>query len=305
MIRWLFLVLIIVNIGIFAWGMQRELRPEEPSRGAGANVPSLVLLSELDTEVEPTAAPSGQSAGQPPLAPPGIPDPPLPEPDAEAGSDLGSAENRDAPPLVSEDTLPAAGAEPAFEGSAAEPSPPEAETREFDLDGEPGPEEATAAAALASEPTCFSIGPFPKRDEAEGLRAALRADALDASVRQEARQKQQGYWVLIPPMASRAEAVAEVDRIKAKGVADVWRFNKGDMANAISLGLFARLSQAETHQRDLERKGIGSEVRPRYLERADYYVDIGPSSDQELESGLAERVDREYPEQTRQAIVCP
>jgi len=137
------------------------------------------------------------------------------------------------------------------------------------------------------------------------LQAALQTDALDANVRQAAGQEPKGYWVLIPPMASRAEAVAEVDRIKAKGVDDVWRFNKGDMANAISLGLFARRSQAETHQSDLERKDIGAEVRPRYAARTDYYIDIGPIPGQDLKPGLAERLDRDYPEQARQAIACP
>ncbi len=302
MIRWLFLVLIIVNLGIFAWGMQRELRPVEPAPATDPSVPSLVLLSESEAGAEQAA--TDASVAQMPAF-----DPDLLPPDRSAEFDSGpeQTEFQNTPPVFPEAAsaedfeLPGAG--PAAEAVPPEPSEPE--TLQPDPVGDEASEPAPAAAALEPEAACYSIGPFPQRDEAEGLRAALRADALDASLRQQARQEQKGYWVLIPPMASRAEAVAEVDRIKAKGIADVWRFNRGEMANTISLGLFARRVQAEAHQSDLERKGINSEVRPRYVERTDYYVDIGPSPGEDLERRLAERVDREYPEQTQQSIVCP
>jgi cell division protein FtsN len=331
----LFLVLIIVNLGIFAWGMQREFRPPESGPSVDPGVPSLVLLNELDVVGEPDPAPPRAAIpDQVPAVSPGDSDLLLPSLLPESESDTTPADSPAVPKVVSNEgaeriaEAPAAeepvGEGPSVEGPvrkgpaadgpvaeafAAGPAQPiaaEKKIPESSLAGEEAPLPPPATPLPEPpEPNCFAVGPFPERSGAERLLARLRADALDARVRQRAQQEVNGYWVLIPPLASRAESAAEVNQIKAKGVEDVWRFDRGDMANGISLGLFARRDQAERHQSNLSRKDINAEVRPRYRERTAYYVDVGPSRRADLELTLAELIVREYPEQTRHTIVCP
>lgn len=323
MIRWLLLVLIVVNLGIFAWGMHHELRPQEAA-AEPSPVPSLVLLSEPAGDEEIVSEDVlPESPGEPRVP---VADSATPE---AADRETATTQTESPPPAIVEAPVTAAGPDSGVETPAAAEAPdtisesaPEEDSPEepepqaeaaTESNAEPlappesaGPEPATAdAGAAVEEPAvCYALGPFPKRDGAETLLAGLRADGLSVGIRQEQREEQKGFWVVIPPLASRQEAVAEVNALKAKGITDVWRFNKGDLANAISLGLFARTSQAETQQQALAKKGITAEVRPRYVERAAYWVDTAPSTDPGLGAALAARMERDYPDLTSEPVAC-
>lgn len=352
MIRWLLLVLVIVNLSVFAWGMHREWQRAEAKEEKPAGVKRLLLVGESDQAPmvsdqagEPGSMPDSPAPGaaKPELSPPSteVAFPRRTEPEPARAAD-SSPPSQAISPLAqpvpeqrtaSEKVIPQASSQIA----ESEPSPEDEPAPSEGTGGPSAAAEETAvsssgteilsasasvsspADASASEPTetlesgaevqslvarCFTLGPFPRRDDAETMVAGLQTDGVSAGVRQATQEEVNGYWVMIPPLPDRAAAVAMVKEIKAKGFDDVWRFTKGELNDAISLGLFARESQAQTHRRRLATRGVEADVRPRYAERAAYWVDTFPSTDPALETLLVERLGGDQ-EQTSEPIACP
>ncbi|MES9937972.1 MAG: hypothetical protein ABW153_16115, partial [Sedimenticola sp.] len=96
--KWLFLLVLVVNIAIFAWGYQKEAGMEEASRVVvPAGVGNIRLLSERVPEPE---APQVTEGSAQPELPPGSDDEevaPLPEPSAVAEVETALDKAEEAP----------------------------------------------------------------------------------------------------------------------------------------------------------------------------------------------------------------
>jgi len=116
--------------------------------------------------------------------------------------------------------------------------------------------------AVIPEPACARLGPFS--DEEAGLLLSRLPGflALVSDVTEETTQVD-GYYVMIPPLASRAEGLATLKALEAAGISDTWLFRKGPNLNAISLGLFSKEASAGRHATNVANKGFNAEVRPR------------------------------------------
>lgn len=314
----LFILLVVINLLVFGWEYQRQHQP--PQRDVQLELPDgvkrLQLLREQESmESEVVAETAGDAAdsvySEPePLA--GVPDTAQPdiqipgdEPAPEAGPDPGEEpEQKEEPTLV---------------GSI-----------ESDLDAEPAPSEGppgidvpepgleTHAGMVAGAPTdpgpaeqplspggCFTLGVFKRLDEAETVADRIESLVADMVGRQEVQEKQIGYWVLIPAQGSRQAARNKVKELLDAGIEDVWRFTTGELANAISLGLFSRRAPAERHQREINRKGFVTEVRPRYIDQTSYWLDFRSTDDRALPPGLQEELARDYPDTELSSRECP
>jgi cell division protein FtsN len=129
---------------------------------------------------------------------------------------------------------------------------------------------------------CRRIGPIPKRADADKLSVKLRALGLAPELNTESVSDLAGYWVLVPPQETRAQAVDLVAQLKEAGVTDLWRFTGGALAHAISLGLFKDEARAEVRRKAIEEKGFEAEVRARYRQTTHYWLDISYSGDSPL-----------------------
>ncbi|WP_078118241.1 hypothetical protein [Thiosocius teredinicola] len=159
----------------------------------------------------------------------------LPEPVAEETADVDQA---DAPEVTQVEEVGA--------GSIAEPPEPESL--------QPAPD--------AVEPVCARIGPFVAEDADKLLKSMPRFVSLieDSS---ESTAVVTGYYVLIPPLPSRADGNSMVKQLADKGIKDTFLFRSGALNNGISLGLFKRESNARRHAKNVVGKGFGAEVRER------------------------------------------
>ncbi|MCU7843809.1 MAG: hypothetical protein KZQ93_08220 [Candidatus Thiodiazotropha sp. (ex Monitilora ramsayi)] len=119
---------------------------------------------------------------------------------------------------------------------------------------------------------CEILGIFEKRAEAELVSAQLRALGVSPDISSETINAQAGYWVLIPSRSTRTEAIATAKNLEAAGVADIWRFTSGELAHAISLGLFTDLERAQARKDQIAALGFDPEVRPRYRQQTRYWV---------------------------------
>lgn len=274
MINWLIIVLVLINLGVFVWGFQREQQLQEPDTELENGIPRLVLVEER------RAAAAAQAAA-------------APAPGAQVGPTATNSVGPDMAPDEQVDPLPAGARGPSGEGAAA------GATASFVA--EPSAEPTMPA---PSPEYCYSLGPFQKRDDAEVVLGLLRPRAAAADIRREVEQQQIGYWVLIPPMQSESEAIGKFEALKAAGITDLWRFTRGSLANAISLGLFARQSMAQAHSEDVNRKGFVTEVRPRLAEKSTYWIDARFGEVQNTISGVWGRIRRDYPDTPSATAQC-
>jgi hypothetical protein len=72
-----------------------------------------------------------------------------------------------------------------------------------------------------------------------------------------------GYKVIVPAQESREAAIKVVEQLAEGGITDVWRFRKGEMINAISLGIFSRKETASEIATKASALGISADVLPR------------------------------------------
>ncbi|WP_457676953.1 SPOR domain-containing protein [Thiolapillus sp.] len=111
---------------------------------------------------------------------------------------------------------------------------------------------------------CGELGPFASRNMAEGFRRKLAADG-GAEVGMESRKGKVnvGYWVMIPPLGSAAEAEAMFRQLQKAGFKDLWLMRKGEYANGISMGLYTEERYARRHGNNIRKKGFETVIVPK------------------------------------------
>ncbi|MBL3589176.1 MAG: hypothetical protein JMN24_05185 [gamma proteobacterium endosymbiont of Lamellibrachia anaximandri] len=288
--KWLFFLLLFANIGVFIWAYPQQ----QVSRNGLLNtdgVATLILLSEVPEEAEPqseqksdilndlpvevTEEPATPSASEESLTP-------RPEPALEKG--LEEEEMEVGPPDVA-----------VLEPQIAKPIILPVE--EIVTTDEP-------EKALVDTTTCVSIGPLPKRAMVDTLSIRLLAMDVKTRLKTESVKEQAGYWVVVPPQKDRAAAVATVTRLKGAGVTDLWRFTSGELAHAISLGLFRNEGRAEARKKLIADKGFNVEVRPRVRKQSSYRLEYSYKNTPPISDDKWESLTQTFPGIERNVIDC-
>jgi hypothetical protein len=130
---------------------------------------------------------------------------------------------------------------------------------------------------------CEKIGPLTNDQAQQVLNGLPPAGEIDNDVT-EVYLATNGYYVLIPRLASRALGRQKLAELEKAGVTDTWLFPSGPNENAISLGYFSRISSARRHADNVAAKGFETEVSPRTSSETGRWLTIrwnGPSSSRE------------------------
>jgi hypothetical protein len=115
-----------------------------------------------------------------------------------------------------------------------------------------------AAAAVAT--VCLEWGGFAGADAARAQQA-LDPLALGANLTQRKQDDVAGFWVYIPPLASRQAATQKAAELKRLGVDDYFVVpDDPKWHNAISLGVFKTEDAAKARLAALRAKGVKSAV---------------------------------------------
>jgi len=148
------------------------------------------------------------------------------------------------------------------------------------------PGEANAA-ELASAPesaadlrndTCVSIGPFPTQADMRAALNALTPAVARIQYREAHATETRGYWVYLPALASREQALAAARQLSSKGVRDYYVVTAGDQQNTISLGLFHDQGNAEKRRNEIAQLGFKPDMAARTEELPVYWVDFAQNS---------------------------
>ena len=144
-----------------------------------------------------------------------------------------------------------------------------------EADAHSAPPDLTQPGATA----CYTLGPLDAGAPVEDMRVWLDAKGASVDVHIDERREVTLHWVFFPPRASRAEALAEVARMRAQGIEDIVVVPKGDMANAISLGVFSRTEGRDRRLQQLSKKGHHPSTAPRYRAKVATWVDVSAPQD--------------------------
>ena len=110
-------------------------------------------------------------------------------------------------------------------------------------------------------------------------------------------------WVLFPALPSRGAAQAKVAELRAAGVTDIFIVRDGDLANALSLGLYANETMARRRIRELEEKGmLGARIQTQAKPGTGFYF-VVRSDDADALKSLSD-IKSAYPESSLTRVAC-
>jgi len=152
-----------------------------------------------------------------------------------------------------------------------------------------------------SDRECYTIGPLENEDDISALSDWFSAQGSQATLRNDERREVDSTWVFIEPLESREAADARVQEMLAASIDDIYVIPRGDMANAISLGLY---SQSETLQRrisQLEERGFVPSVLPRYRTVTASWFDVTASAARPMTVAVLDQI---FPHLTIRQVAC-
>ncbi|MGH8245575.1 MAG: hypothetical protein ACREUU_03985 [Gammaproteobacteria bacterium] len=135
------------------------------------------------------------------------------------------------------------------------------------------------------EISCFTFGPLAEETQAVWLGDWFRNRRAEVAVRATTDPDRQLFWVYLAPEGSRASALAILDELQKGGVGDMRLISRGNLQNAISLGLFTSQAAVNSRLSELERKGYHPVVVPYADAQRIFWLDVRvPSTDDTLGS---------------------
>lgn len=128
------------------------------------------------------------------------------------------------------------------------------------------PVAAPAAPEPKAQPTdgvqCLRFGPFADAAARDAARASLSAAGVASEQRDTPARSGRGWKVHVPAFATRDEARAMGETIKAAGISDWYVMNEGSDANSIALGRYGSEDAARRREAELKAKGIPAQAEP-------------------------------------------
>lgn len=159
----------------------------------------------------------------------------------------------------------------------SELAPGELRTRaplsEVSAPASPAPSRARDGEATAVR-TCFSVGPVQAGDEVTVMAKWFESKGGTPLLREDERRELALYWVFFPPLDTRDEAQARHREMREKGIEDISVIKRGDMANAVSLGVYSRKLSLDRRLTELRRHGYEPGVVPRYRQKKATWYDV-------------------------------
>ena len=141
---------------------------------------------------------------------------------------------------------------------------------------------AESPADLAND-RCRSLGPFPTQADSRAAMNALTPLTKRIRVRATHATQTRGYWVYLPAMPSREEALTTARTLSQKGVRDYYVVTAGDAQNTISLGLFRDQGNADRRRGEIAALGFAPQVNTRTEDLPSYWLDFAQAGSEPLD----------------------
>jgi hypothetical protein len=133
------------------------------------------------------------------------------------------------------------------------------------------PASAEVKADVVAADLCIDVGPFAVASARDKLRDWLRDYAARLAMRSVTVRTNQFFWIYLEP-GSETAAHANLADLRERGVTDTMLIRRGEMKNAISLGLFRSQDSVNRRLAELNSKGYQPVVVPRYETSDEFWV---------------------------------
>ena len=148
---------------------------------------------------------------------------------------------------------------------------------------------------------CYTLGPFSEEAALQDLKKHLSEQVDDLKVRRREEREAHRYWVYLPPLQNRQQAIATSKALARQKVKDYYIVRSGENNNAISLGHFREKVHADRRLKKLGKLGFDVDMKVIYRQYSLFWLDYSVASAEYAPDALIEpylvngaaRLDRE------------
>ncbi len=134
-------------------------------------------------------------------------------------------------------------------------------------------EEVSLTPGLPGQDQCFTIGPLSTVLQKRRAEDRLRPFVDGMRARETIADRDRGWWVYLPAVASRQDALTQARRLAEQGVEDYYVVTSGDMENTVSLGLYEDQANARQRQARIRSMGFDAQMSVRRESVPRFWVD--------------------------------
>ena len=146
---------------------------------------------------------------------------------------------------------------------------------------DPGNDDKPSQPASSTfDQVCYSVGAFNSKSETTLILDALKTDVIKIRTRKVISTQEAGYWVFIPAMRSREEALNVGRRLSQLNIKDYYVVTGGENENTLSLGLYRESGNADARLQELISKGFNAQKQIRVEQWPEFWLDYVIASDQ-------------------------
>jgi len=148
---------------------------------------------------------------------------------------------------------------------------------------------------------CFSVGPFDIEANVHAAAETLNPLVLKTNIRKITTTQEAGYWVYLPALSSRTEALRKGRELAAAFVKDYYVVTSGDNENSISLGLYREPYNADNRIAELSKKGFKVNKEIRIEQWPEFWLDYSVTESQR--QNIPSLKDT-YPDISQNEVIC-
>ena len=139
--------------------------------------------------------------------------------------------------------------------------------------------DVSLGAGALGDTTCFSLGPFSTQADLRRAFNGIAPYVENSRQRQSIQTQDRGFWVYLPAVPSREDALAVARDLSIAGLRDYYVVTAGNDENTVSLGLFRELANAQRRQATLRAIGYDPQLIRRTDESLVYWLDYSRAED--------------------------
>lgn len=150
------------------------------------------------------------------------------------------------------------------------------------------------SAEVMTRVECYRYGPIPDDIIVGELQDWFISRKAQAMVHFTEDKGSQLYWIYLAPPASREGALTLIEEIESKGIGDFRLINRGDLQNAISLGLYSSREAVNNRLRELNDQGFVPVIVPYTDVTRIYWLDVKFVDSPQLKDLIANGLPAKY-----------
>lgn len=127
---------------------------------------------------------------------------------------------------------------------------------------------------------CYSVGVFNAKSEIQPILDELKNSVIKIRTRKVISTQEAGYWVYIPALKSREEALSIGRQLSDNAIEDYYVVTVGENENTISLGLYRDSQNANARLQELISRGFNAEKQIKVEQWPEFWLDYAIAEDQ-------------------------